>query len=266
MTRARYLLRFDDLCPTMNWKLWDEVEAILERHQLRPLLAVVPDNQDPELQFAPPALGFWSRVRNWQARGWNIALHGLHHKFITSDPGLVGVNQLSEFAGLSASVQKEKLARALAIFRQENIIADAWAAPAHSFDQTTLNCLAEFGLQIVSDGLFLFPQTDAQGFFWLPQQLSDFRSFPIGVFTICFHPNHWNQSQLRAFEQKVIAYRNRITSLQEIHAAYQHRQPWLSAALLTKWGSTALRIKQRLRLRSRILSSGREKLSQEIVP
>ncbi|MFN7930694.1 MAG: DUF2334 domain-containing protein [Blastocatellia bacterium] len=253
--RACYLLRFDDLCPTMNWAIWDELEAILVREQICPLLAVVPDNQDPELQCAPPAPDFWERVRSWQARGWNVALHGYQHKFVTAEAGLIGLNPFSEFAGLPAPAQKEKLARALAIFRREKLVADAWSAPAHSFDQTTLQCLADMGLRTISDGLFLLPQLDAQGFFWLPQQLSDFRSFPVGVFTICLHINQWDHERLRRFEQNVMAYRGHLTSLAKLRVAYEKRRPLFSAVTLTKWGSAALRLKQRLRLRSRLLAA-----------
>src|SRR5256885_866914 len=42
---ARYLVRFDDLCPTMNWDVWKSVEEVLFRTGIRPLLAVIPDNQ-----------------------------------------------------------------------------------------------------------------------------------------------------------------------------------------------------------------------------
>lgn len=249
---ARYLLRFDDLCPTMNWAIWNEVEAILQRQQVCPLLAVVPDNQDPELQCVSPALDFWERVRVWQARGWNIALHGFQHKFITEEPGLIGLNRFSEFAGLPASVQQEKLTQALAIFQREQVVAEAWSAPAHSFDPITLQCLADAGLHTISDGLFLLPQTDAAGFFWVPQQLSDFRSFPFGVFTICLHLNQWNRARLRNFERNLMAYRHRLTCLQDIRTNYGQRRSLFSAATLTKWGGAAVRLKQRLRLRSRL--------------
>jgi hypothetical protein len=261
--KACYLLRFDDLCPTLHWELWAEVEAILLRNDICPLLAVVPDNQDPELKCAAPAVDFWERVRTWQARGWTIALHGFQHKFVTADAGLVGLNRCSEFAGLPAQTQKEKLAQALSIFRQEGISTEVWAAPAHSFDHATLHCLLEFGLQVVSDGLFLYPQTDPRGLFWMPQQLSDFRSFPFGVFTICFHLNHWNRARLQFFERQIVAYRSRITSLREIKAMYSHRQPRFDAVRLTKWGGAALKLKQRLRLRQRIssLQSERQELA-----
>ncbi|MBS1808842.1 MAG: DUF2334 domain-containing protein [Acidobacteria bacterium] len=255
---ARYLLRFDDICPTMNWDVWNEVEAILQRHDICPLLAVVPDNQDPELQCFPAVPDFWDRVRRWQLRGWAIALHGFQHKFITADAGLIGLNHFSEFAGLSQQDQLEKLEQALAIFQQENITPNAWSAPAHSFDQITLQCLSEKGPYVISDGLFLYPQTDSQGLFWVPQQLSDFRSFPFGVYTVCFHPNHWDRTQLQDFERNIVAYQSRLTSLPEIIEAYKNRKPLLSAATLAKWGGAALRLKQRLRLRHRLFSAARK--------
>lgn len=265
MMKAQYLLRFDDICPTINWTLWDEVESILNRYNISPLLAIVPDNQDPELHCSPRKSDFWERARRWQARGWSIALHGFQHKFVTSEAGIVGLNCYSEFAGLPARAQKEKLIQALAIFQQEQIVAQAWSAPAHSFDQVTLNCLAELGVDVISDGLFLYPQTDPQGFFWIPQQLSDFRSLPLGMFTICFHLNHWDPARLRAFEHDIVSYKERIVSLPEVIANYRQYRPLLSAQTLTKWGSAALRIKRRLRLRSRIISFKQEKVRQGIV-
>ena len=69
---ARYLVRFDDICPTMSWSVWEEIEAALIASEVRPLLAVVPANEDRTLMVAPPADDFWARVRGWQARGWAI--------------------------------------------------------------------------------------------------------------------------------------------------------------------------------------------------
>ena len=72
---ARYLVRFDDLCPTMNWANWRVLEAMLLQAGISPILAVVPDNRDPKLVAGPPAPDFWDHVRAWQARGWAIGLH-----------------------------------------------------------------------------------------------------------------------------------------------------------------------------------------------
>src|SRR5262245_38354882 len=76
MTESRYLIRFDDICSTMNWLVWDAIESQLIRYAVRPILAVVPDNRDPNLIVDPPRSDFWERVRRWQSRGYTIALHG----------------------------------------------------------------------------------------------------------------------------------------------------------------------------------------------
>ena len=76
---ARYLVRFDDICPTMNWAAWSRIETVLDRHGVAPILAVVPDNRDPKLMVDNSRADFWARVRGWQTKGWTIALHGFQH-------------------------------------------------------------------------------------------------------------------------------------------------------------------------------------------
>ena len=126
---TQYLLRFDDICPTMNWRVWAEIETVLVQRQLKPLLAVVPDNRDPGLQVDSPAGDFWDRARVWQERGWTIALHGFQHRYVSRNAGMVAVRRKSEFAGLRADVQREKLQRGMEIFERERISSRVWIAP-----------------------------------------------------------------------------------------------------------------------------------------
>src|SRR5260370_42375028 len=56
--------------------------SALMARRLKPILAVVPDNQDPMLKVDAPVADFWDRVRQWQARGWTIALHGYQHRYV----------------------------------------------------------------------------------------------------------------------------------------------------------------------------------------
>src|SRR5438093_2895309 len=157
MRAAQYLLRFDDVCPTMNWKVWAEIETILVQRRLKPILAVVPDNRDPVLQVDPPAGDFWDRVRAWQDRGWTIALHGFQHRYVSRHAGLVARWKASEFAGLPAAEQREKLRRGLEIFRHEGVSSRVWIAPGNTFDTTTVELLPSFGIQVISAGYFQFP-------------------------------------------------------------------------------------------------------------
>ena len=83
---ARYLIRFDDICSTMNWTVWDAIESQLIRHSIRPILAVVPDNHDPKLIVEVARADFWERVRSWQRAGYAIAMHGYEHRYVTTMP------------------------------------------------------------------------------------------------------------------------------------------------------------------------------------
>jgi len=123
---ARLLLRFDDICPGMNWPVWRVVEETLRELGIRPLLAVVPDNRDPELNVHRPDPSFWDHVRGWQQLGWSIGLHGFQHRCTSASAGILGRNRSSEFAGLPESEQKRKLETALGILRKQRVRADAW--------------------------------------------------------------------------------------------------------------------------------------------
>ncbi len=215
---ARYLIRFDDICPTMNWTVWEEIEAALGAADVRPLLAVVPANEDRTLMVAPPSNDFWARVRGWQARGWAIGLHGYQHRYVTHDGGLVPLNDRSEFAGLAADEQADKLRRAVEILRREGISPDAWIAPGHSFDGATLAVLLGLGIEVVSDGFFLSAHRDPAGMLWIPQQLWGFRYRPFGLWTVCHHHNGWTPADLGRFRRDLAAYRERIVSLAEVRA------------------------------------------------
>ena len=60
---AEYLLRCDDLCPTMPAERWGRIESLIEEFHLQPILAVIPDNRDPELEVSSPESNFFERMR-----------------------------------------------------------------------------------------------------------------------------------------------------------------------------------------------------------
>jgi len=213
---TQYLLRFDDICPTMNWRVWAEIETLLVQRQFQPLLAVVPDNRDPGLQVDSPAGDFWDRVRAWQDRGWTIALHGFQHRYVTRSAGMVAIRKKSEFAGLPAEVQREKLRRGLEIFERERITSRVWIAPGDSFDAATVALLPEFGIRVISGGYFRYPYVCPRRMTWVPQQLYYFRPAPTGVWTVCYHHNQWGASQPRTFREDVDQYGANIVSLDTI--------------------------------------------------
>jgi predicted deacetylase len=250
MSTSQYLLRFDDICPTMNWRVWEEIEAMLVERRLKPVLAVVPDNRDPDLQVDSPMAGFWDRVREWQDRGWTIAMHGFQHFYVSRKRGMAAARKRSEFAGLPADAQREKLRSGMDIFKREGITSHVWIAPSDTFDATTVALLPEVGINVISAGCFQWPYTttslrtadcgsrngetpglhndgavtsirNPQSPFrtpivWVPLQMHYFRPAPPGVWTVCTHHNLWNDSRVRQFREDLDRYGNNIRSLDDV--------------------------------------------------
>lgn len=225
------ILRFDDLCPTVNWSVWDPIEDLLLQYGLKPIISVIPDNRDKGLVHSRPGENFWDRVQSWQKRGWTIGLHGYQHCYLTKNPGMYGRTGRSEFAGLPSEVQEIKLQNAIRIFRQHGVNPQVWVAPAHSFDASTIEILVKLGVRIINDGYSLFPYEDEQGVIWIPQQVGRLRKLPIGVWTVCFHFNSWNDANLRQFREEVQRFRHAAISVDDVLAQLSgHRQNWMHAS------------------------------------
>jgi predicted deacetylase len=208
----------------MNWRIWERVEATLARNDVKPIIAVVPDNRDPALTIDPPAPDFWERVRHWQSQGWGIALHGYQHIYVNTQRGMLGLMPHSEFATLPEAEQRRKISAGVAILKEHGITPDAWIAPSHSFDEVTLKALMAEGISVVSDGLALDVYTDSMGAIWIPQQMPCFRPRRKGTWTVCYHHNNWSPSRIDDFEREVGEYRSKIVSLQDVIRSYTGRK------------------------------------------
>lgn len=220
-TRAKYILRFDDICPTMNWHIWRQIEILLERYNIKPLLAVIPDCRDTSMIFEKPNEEFWAQVREWQSRGYDIALHGYSHVYTNKRAGIIGITRQSEFVGLSKNMQHEKISAGLKILSDNGVKTDIWIAPSHSFDYTTIDVLKDNGINYISDGfgesLFKF-----KGMIWLPCQLWDRIRLVQrdGIYTVCYHHSAWTDIDLRNFEMDLQKFHNQISSYSHIVNTY----------------------------------------------
>jgi predicted deacetylase len=246
VTKIAYLLRFDDMCATMNWHVWNQIESVLDLARIRPIVAVIPDNQDASLKVDVVNPLFWDRVRAWQEKGWTIALHGYQHRYVNSEPGLLGLSNKSEFAGLTYDEQHQKLESALIVFRRENVRVDAWIAPSHSFDELTLRNLRELGIKVISDGLWRRPVVDDNGLIWIPQQLWKFQKKSAGVWTICTHHNSWTTPDFANWSAGVVAYRDRISSVPEVLVNFGPREIRLTDRLHAAAAMLNIRMRHRL--------------------
>lgn len=187
-TPAQYLLRFDDLCPTMSRERWDRFLAIVRSHSLRPLLAVVPDNQDPDLKIDDPDPRFWDRMRALESDGATIAMHGYRHLCESTGKSILALHHHTEFAGIDEATQRTWIREGLAILRGNGLHPRLFVAPRHGFDRATLSALATEGLGCLSDGFASRPFTH-DNVVWLPQQLWEPVNKSRGLWTICIHTN-----------------------------------------------------------------------------
>jgi hypothetical protein len=134
---------------------------------------------------------------------------------VNSEPGILRLNRQSEFAGLSYEEQSEKLHKGLEVFAREGIQADAWVAPAHSFDWVTVSALAALGIHTISDGMALAPFRDPEGNVWIPQQFANMRSMPFGVWTFCYHPDSLGPGDMILFRRRLKQLGPRMITLQD---------------------------------------------------
>jgi predicted deacetylase len=208
----------------MNWDTWTQVVEILLEFDVKPILSVVPDNQDETLKVYKAKNDFWDEVRTWQSCGWTIGVHGYQHVYETKDAGLSCINRFSEFSGLPHSEQVLKLRSAIEIFRREGVRPDIWVAPGHSFDLVTLEALKEVGIHSISDGFFLHPHRDRSGMIWIPQQLWRFRRMPLGVWTVCHHINHWAAEEVARLRRDVRQFAELLTDCESVIATYRNRR------------------------------------------
>jgi len=218
-----YIIRLDDICATMDWNNFSRIAEILSSCDTKPLIAVTPDNKDKDLIIEKPKPEFWEIMRSLKNRGWSIAQHGYQHIFLTKNSGILGINAYSEFAGLSYEEQYEKVYKGRKILEQNGLQTDIWAAPAHSLDKITCKVLKDLNFQYISDDIAMFP-FERFGLIWVPQQLWSLKQLPIGIFTICVHPNRVDDNQFKKIEKFIIKNHARIIPFYEAVRMYRNSQ------------------------------------------
>ena len=202
---SKFIIRLDDACETMNRNKWIKIESILDSLDIKPIVAVIPNNQDKQLKIDRADKDFWNIVHLWQKKGWHIALHGYQHKYhkINRNKQIIPLYNRSEFAGLKINDQEKKLLKGLEIFKKYKIKTNIWVAPSHSFDKGTLLALRnQTTIQIISDGISLYPYRE-KGFTFIPQQLWEIKKYRLGIWTICLHPNNMSLKELDLFEKNI---------------------------------------------------------------
>lgn len=213
-----YLIRLDDACPTMDVQRWSTVEDILDKYNIKPLVGVIPKNNDQDLVINKDDIQFWTKVHKWQKKEWIIALHGYDHVCLTKSGGINPIHKRSEFAGLSLSEQEKKIEMGLRIFEEHNIEVSYFYAPSHTFDKNTIYALLNKSrIRNISDTIAFKPYKMHSIIFY-PQQFGYFRNIKLpGYWTFCYHPNNMDENMLDNFESFIQKNLKRFISFNQIN-------------------------------------------------
>ncbi|MGD0730987.1 MAG: DUF2334 domain-containing protein [Terracidiphilus sp.] len=255
---AQYLLRFDDLCPTISKARWQQLAALIDEFGIKPILAIVPDNRDRELNRSEPDPDFWDSMRRLEAAGATIAIHGFRHVCNSKGRSLIPLHRHSEFAGVPEETQGEWIRAGMKILRDQGLHPRVWVAPRHGFDLTTLRVLRHERIKVLSDGFARRPFS-RHGLIWIPQQLWEPQEKSNGLWTICVHSNTAHSSlvaQLRGFLGQHAA---QFTSVDRVLAELRPSRLDPVERLYEKFAQWRAGMRKRAKSRARRLQKSRKK-------
>lgn len=195
------LIRIDDIAENMNWDLMLKCEEFFIKHNIKPLLGVIPNNEDIELKKFKKKENFWDQIRLWQRKNWEIAMHGFNHVYDTQThkKDFFGYGGASEFFGHSFERQNEKIKKGLKIFNREGINVRTFFAPNHTYDLNTFKALKTNGIYNIIDGYGLLPYKQFEMNF-IPQLFYKEVMLPIGIQSTQVHLNYMDEMKFRNFE------------------------------------------------------------------
>lgn len=201
---SKYILRLDDAAERMDIAKWNRVEILLDKYNIKPLVGVIPNCQDPMMKEYPIDSSFWNKVNEWKNKGWIIALHGYNHVYSTNKGGINPVNNRSEFAGVPLEQQKEKVREGVKIFHKNGHNPKVFFAPSHTFDENTIKALKEdSNIRIISDTV-ANKSYQQYGMTFVPQQSGQVRKLPFHLVTFCYHPNTMKEQDFFLLESFLI--------------------------------------------------------------
>ena len=219
----KILIRFDDIAENMNWHFMEKSEQLFDKYKIKPILGVIPNNQDKDLKSYPKKENFWEMVRIWQSKGWEISMHGYNHLYQseTNKNDYFKYGGKSEFYGETLIDQTNKIQKGLEIFKKNKVKIRSFFAPNHTYDSNTFEALKNSGIYQVIDGYGLKPYSKNKIIF-VPQLFYRIFLIPFGLQTTQIHLNIMKdedfnklQSLIEKNYQNIITYDEALDLLSE---------------------------------------------------
>ena len=227
-TNTGILIRFDDIAPNMSWEMMDKCQKLLNYYDLKPVMGVIPDNQDNELLKYPKRENFWEIVKKWELNDWSIAMHGYNHLYDkeTNKKDFFNYGGRSEFFGHSYEDQLSKIKKGLEIFEKNNIQIDTFFAPNHTYDRNTFKALKNSGILKIIDGYGLMPYS-FNDIRFVPQLFYKLYLLPFGIQSAQIHINYWSDKDYTNFKKFIEKHHKKVISadfaFSKISNSYLHK-------------------------------------------
>lgn len=197
----KYIIRLDDAAEKMDLIKWQRIEELLDKFDIKPIVGVIPNCKDSEMDKFQYDDNFWCKVKRWENKGWLIAMHGYEHLYVSNSKGINPIHNRSEFAGLPYNIQEHKIKSGYEIFLSKRIEPKIFFAPSHTFDENTLLALKNnTNIRIVSDTI-AFDIYRKNDFIFIPQQSGKVRRLPFKCVTFCYHPNLMSENDFIELEK-----------------------------------------------------------------
>lgn len=236
--------RLDDITPDMKWDNFLRVKAIFDEHQIKPLIGVVPDNQDGLLHFEDNKEDFWEQIRELQKQGWMVAQHGYRHVYVTEKSGVLKINSFSEFAGVEYEEQLFKVTDGKKILEDNEVATSIFMAPGHTYDKNTLRALKERGFEYVTDGYGRVPYA-WHGLKFYPCRSGSYKLL-LGCNTICLHTNVMCEKDFVALERFILEHRADIVDYKEMLENVPAIKRTICIAIKEKLNLVEFKVKRRI--------------------
>ena len=214
---TKIIVRFDDICPNLNWEIFLFIKKELQDLGIRSVLGVIPDNKDESFLKYEYKENFFDLINLYKNFGDTIAQHGTYHKYTTTSKGILKINNRSEFAGHDFKYQYKLIKKGKQILVSNNCWQPVFIAPSHSFDENTIEALKKLGFKSISDGYGFFPYKE-KGIDFVPQISSKPFNTGFGLATICIHTNNLNKINIKKFLEFIYSNRSRIISYEEYNS------------------------------------------------
>ena len=240
----KILIRFDDVAENMNWPLMNKCEVLFDKLNIKPVMGVIPNNEDKDLLIYPKKENFWDIVKNWQSKGWEIAMHGYNHIYDkeTNRKDFFEYGGRSEFFGHTLDVQLKKVKKGLEIFKKNNISVRTFFSPNHTYDLNTFEALKLSGINQVIDGYGLKPYLE-NNIKFIPQLFYKPIFLPLGLQTTQIHLNYWTEKDLDNFLNIISKNYKKIISYEEALKLLSNKT---ADKLISKFIRKALIIKRKI--------------------